>query len=68
MASGDAAKARKAWEEDADGGEDVFQLREFGPGGPVARAEFGDLAMRLMGPIPKPALGKGAGKSKKGGA
>jgi exodeoxyribonuclease V gamma subunit len=67
-ASGDAEKAREAWREDADGGDDVCQVREFGAEGPVDRAEFGDLAMRLMGPIPKPVLGKGAGKGKKGGA
>lgn len=67
-ASGDTEAARSVWEEDGDGGGDVYQAREFGAEGPVGRAAFGDLARRLMGQLPKPVLGKGAGKGKKGRA
>ena len=67
-ASGDAEAARSVWADDGDGGGDVYQAREFGAEGPVGQAAFGDLARRLMGPIPKPVLGKGAGKGKKGRA
>lgn len=67
-ASGDAEAARSVWVDDGDGGEDVYQAHEFGAEGPVGREAFGELAGRLMGPIPKPMLGKGAGKGKKGRA
>jgi exonuclease V gamma subunit len=49
----DAAKVLGAWEEDFDGGEDVYQVREFGARGPMGREGFGELAGRLMGPLAK---------------
>ena len=66
--SGNAETARSVWQGDRDGRGDAYQAREFGAGGPMAREEFGDLAKRLMGAIPKPVLGKGSGRRKKGGA
>ena len=42
-------------------------MREFRSAGPMARAEFGELAERLLGALPKPVLGTGSGNGKKGG-
>ena len=67
--SENADHARSVWQGDRDGRGDAYQAREFGAGGPMARAEFGDLANRLMEPIPTPVLGTGSrGAPKKGKA
>lgn len=49
----DGANVLGAWEKDFDGGRDVYQLREFGRRGPMAREGFKELAGRLMGPLAK---------------
>ena len=47
----DGEQVLKAWEGDRDGGQDVYQVREFGTRGPMEREGFGELAGRLMGQL-----------------
>lgn len=62
----DAAKVLKAWQDDFEGGKDVYQMREFGRRGPMNREGFGELGKQLMGQLPKAPPGKSTGASKKG--
>ena len=62
----DAAKVLKAWQDDFEGGKDVYQMREFGRRGPMNREGFGELGKQLMGQLAKAPPGKATGASKKG--
>lgn len=47
----DGEQVLKAWKGDRDGGQDVYQMREFGTRGPMEREGFGELAGGLMGQL-----------------
>ena len=51
LAAAEERDVLKAWEGDRDGGQDVYQMREFGTQGPMGREGFGELAGRLMGQL-----------------